>query len=103
MPNRDPFDLCGATIDGKYRVLSVVAHGGFGVVYKAVHEGFAAPVAVKCLKLPHQFDLAAQEALLQRTARRGDCCCDCRSARPGSSRRSTSDRSPRPAAPASPN
>ena len=33
MSNLDPFELCGSTIDGKYRVLSVVGQGGFGVVY----------------------------------------------------------------------
>jgi serine/threonine-protein kinase len=32
MSDADPFDLCGTTIDGKYRVLSVVGQGGFGVV-----------------------------------------------------------------------
>jgi serine/threonine-protein kinase len=71
MSDRDPFDLCGTTIDGKYRVLSVVGQGGFGVVYKGVHAGFEAPVAVKCLKLPPHFDLAAQEALVRQLREEG--------------------------------
>ena len=71
MADRDPFDLCGTTVDGKYRVLSVVGQGGFGVVYKAVHEGFEAPVAIKCLKLPPHFDRAAQDALVRQLREEG--------------------------------
>jgi serine/threonine-protein kinase len=71
MPEGDPFDLCGVIVDGKYRVLSVVGQGGFGVVYKGVHEGFDAPVAIKCLKLPPHFDYAAQEALVRQLREEG--------------------------------
>ncbi len=71
MPPQDPFELCGTTVDGKYRVLSVVGQGGFGVVYKAVHAGFEAPVAIKCLKLPPHFDLAAQDALVRQLREEG--------------------------------
>src|SRR5579871_1672474 len=71
MSEADPFDLCGALIDGKYRVLAVVGQGGFGVVYKAVHEGFEAPVAIKCLKLPPHFDLKAQEELVKKLREEG--------------------------------
>jgi serine/threonine protein kinase/tetratricopeptide (TPR) repeat protein len=71
MAKRDPFELCGTVIEGKYRVLSVVGEGGFGVVYKGVHEGFDAPVAIKCLKLPPHFDLAAQDALVRQLREEG--------------------------------
>src|SRR6187402_871167 len=71
VPERDPFGLCGTTIDGKYRVVSVVGEGGFGVVYKGVHEGFDAPVAIKCLKLPPHFDLAAQADLVRKLREEG--------------------------------
>src|SRR5262245_42511964 len=53
---RDPFQLCGSTIEGKYRVASVIGDGGFGVVYRGVHLGFGELIAVKCLKLPHALD-----------------------------------------------
>jgi tetratricopeptide (TPR) repeat protein len=63
-PKRDPFDLCGTTIDAKYRVIDVVGEGGFGVVYRGLHEGFDSPVAIKCLKLPSHLGPAEQEALV---------------------------------------
>ncbi|APR86304.1 Adenylate cyclase [Minicystis rosea] len=50
---RDPFQLCGSTIEGKYRIASVIGDGGFGVVYRGVHLGFGELIAIKCLKLPH--------------------------------------------------
>lgn len=42
-PHRDPFDICGITIGGKYRVVSIVGEDGFGVVYRGVHEGLDIP------------------------------------------------------------
>ncbi|MFO0550682.1 MAG: hypothetical protein U0271_19970 [Polyangiaceae bacterium] len=42
---RDSFGLLGVVLDGKYRVESVVGEGGFGVVYRGVHQGFGAPIA----------------------------------------------------------
>jgi len=71
MSDTDPFALAGSTIDGKYRVLSVVGEGGFGVVYKGIHAGFDAPVAIKCLKLPPHFNLAAQDALVRQLREEG--------------------------------
>ncbi len=63
---RDPFDLCGVTIDGKYRVASVIGDGGFGVVYRGVHKGFGEVIAIKCLKLPASLDEAARNELLEK-------------------------------------
>ena len=52
----DPFHLSGQTIEGKYRIASVVGDGGFGVVYRGVHKGFGELIAVKCLKMPASLD-----------------------------------------------
>src|SRR5690242_11362907 len=62
---QDPFQLCGTTIEGKYRIASVVGDGGFGVVYRAVHQGFGELCAVKCLKLPVSLDPAQRAGLLE--------------------------------------
>ncbi|MEJ7731403.1 MAG: serine/threonine-protein kinase [Polyangiaceae bacterium] len=67
----DPFQLDGTTIEGKYRVASVVGDGGFGVVYRGVHKGFGELIAIKCLKLPHELDEAAREALLEQLREEG--------------------------------
>jgi len=67
----DPFGLCGAVIDGKYEVHSLVGEGGFGVVYRGVHQGFEAPVAIKCLKLPPHLDREAQDELLRQLREEG--------------------------------
>jgi serine/threonine-protein kinase len=50
----DVFGIVGSVIAGAYHVERVVAEGGFGVVYRARHEGFRAPVALKLLKVPEQ-------------------------------------------------
>jgi tetratricopeptide (TPR) repeat protein len=71
MSERDVFGICGTVIDAKYRVVEVVGEGGFGVVYKGVHQGFDAPVAIKCLKLPAHFDVAAQDALVRQLREEG--------------------------------
>src|SRR4051812_23317528 len=48
----DLFGIVGTVIASAYHVESVVAEGGFGIVYRARHGGFRAPVALKCLKVP---------------------------------------------------
>ena len=50
----DVFGIIGSVIASTYHVESVVAEGGFGVVYRAHHGGFRAPVALKLLKVPQQ-------------------------------------------------
>jgi eukaryotic-like serine/threonine-protein kinase len=47
----DVFGIVGTTQAGNFHVEQVVAEGGFGVVYRALHAGFRAPVALKCLKV----------------------------------------------------
>jgi serine/threonine protein kinase len=50
----DVFGIVGSVIAGAYHVESVVAEGGFGVVYRAYQGGSRAPVALKLLKVPQQ-------------------------------------------------
>ena len=64
-PKVDPFGWVGTTIAEKYAVESVVGEGGFGVVYRARHAGFAEAVAIKCLKLPSTFQGEVREAFLK--------------------------------------
>ena len=59
MGKADRFALVGNTIAGTFRVDDIVAEGGFGVVYRAYHLHFRAPVALKCLKIPDE--LTAEE------------------------------------------
>ncbi len=60
----DHFGIVGTVQAGAYRVEAVVAEGGFGVVYRAHHDAFQAPVALKCLKMPQQLSAAHQEEFL---------------------------------------
>ncbi|WP_437332908.1 SUMF1/EgtB/PvdO family nonheme iron enzyme [Sorangium sp. So ce394] len=64
-PSDDPFGLAGQTIEGKYRVAAVIGDGGFGVVYRGIHEGFGELIAIKCLKMPTSLDAAQRDALLE--------------------------------------
>jgi serine/threonine-protein kinase len=57
----DVFRIVGTTVVGAFHVQAVVAEGGFAVVYRAHHEGFRAPVALKCLKIPPHLPPAARE------------------------------------------
>ena len=61
----DDFGLVGATID-QLRFEKVVDGGGFGLVYKATHEGLGEPVAVKCLRLHSSVDDEMTEQFMQR-------------------------------------
>jgi serine/threonine-protein kinase len=61
----DRFGLVGRVIAGAYHVERVVAEGGFGVVYRAQHGGFRAPIALKCLKVPQHLDSAHQTRFLE--------------------------------------
>jgi serine/threonine protein kinase len=63
--NEDVFGIVGSVIAGAYKVEAVVAEGGFGVVYRAYHSGFRAPVALKLLKIPQQLDKKHQAEFLE--------------------------------------
>lgn len=61
----DLFGIVGTIIASAYHVESVVAEGGFGIVYRARHGGFRAPVALKCLKVPQHFGAEYQARFLE--------------------------------------
>lgn len=68
----DPFNIVGTRIQDTFDVERVVAHGGFGVVYKAKHLRFAAPVALKCLKIPTNLTQEEREKFLDRFVKEGE-------------------------------
>ncbi len=61
----DRFGIVGHVVASAYQVESVVAEGGFGVVYRAHHGGFRAPVALKCLKVPQHLARQQQTVFLE--------------------------------------
>jgi serine/threonine-protein kinase len=68
----DRFGIVGQVIAGAYRVEAVVAEGGFGVVYRAHHGGFRAPVALKCLKVPQHLSPPLQARFLEQFRAEGE-------------------------------
>ncbi|XXX81096.1 adenylate/guanylate cyclase domain-containing protein [Sorangium sp. So ce134] len=64
MQASDPFGWVGSIIDGQFAVEALAGEGAFGVVYRARHLGFDAPVAVKCLKIPTGLGPEQQDAFL---------------------------------------
>lgn len=63
-PDLDVFGIVSTTVGGAYEVESVVAEGGFAVIYRALHTGFSAPVALKCLKLSQKLSKERQATFL---------------------------------------
>jgi eukaryotic-like serine/threonine-protein kinase len=61
----DLFGIVGTVIASAYHVERVVAEGGFGIVYRARHGGFRAPVALKCLKVPQHLGAEYQARFLE--------------------------------------
>ena len=61
----DLFGIVGTVIASAYHVEHVVAEGGFGIVYRARHEGFRAPVALKCLKVPQHLGAEYQRRFVE--------------------------------------
>ncbi|WP_437737088.1 protein kinase domain-containing protein [Sorangium sp. So ce1335] len=64
MQASDPFGWVGSIIDGQFAVEALAGEGAFGVVYRARHLGFDAPVAVKCLKIPTGLSPDQQDGFL---------------------------------------
>ena len=62
----DVFGIVGTTQAGNFKVERAVAEGGFGVVYRAQHGGFRAPVALKCLKVPEQLTQLQRNVFLEK-------------------------------------
>jgi serine/threonine-protein kinase len=67
----DVFGIVGTTQAGSFRVERVVAEGGFAVIYRAYHEGFRAPVALKCLKVPETMTEEGRAAFLEKFREEG--------------------------------
>jgi eukaryotic-like serine/threonine-protein kinase len=67
----DVFGIVGSLQAAVFRVERVVAEGGFGVVYRAHHEGFKAAVALKCLKIPGAFSVEQRQHFLQKFQEEG--------------------------------
>jgi serine/threonine protein kinase len=68
----DRFGIVGRLVASAYQVESVVAEGGFGVVYRAHHGGFRAPVALKCLKVPQHLGGDQQARFLEQFRAEGE-------------------------------
>jgi serine/threonine-protein kinase len=68
----DVFGIVGSLQAAVFRVERVVAEGGFGVVYRAHHEGFRAAVALKCLKIPGSFNSEQRRAFLEKFQEEGE-------------------------------
>ncbi|NUP11880.1 MAG: serine/threonine protein kinase [Polyangiaceae bacterium] len=64
--HEDPFGIVGTVQARVFHVEKAVAEGGFGVVYRAQHEVFRAPVALKCLKLPENLTEEQKTEFLER-------------------------------------
>jgi serine/threonine-protein kinase len=62
----DVFGIVGTTQAGNFKVERAVAEGGFGVVYRAQHGGFRAPVALKCLKVPEEMTQLQRNVFLEK-------------------------------------
>ena len=62
----DTFGLVGVSLDGKYEVASIVAEGGFGIVYRATHVALQKVVALKVLKVPPEFSGPTRVAFLEK-------------------------------------
>src|SRR3954462_7893331 len=68
----DLFGIVGTVIASAYHVESVVAEGGFGVVYRAQHGAFRAPVALKCLKVPEEMTAEQRHQFLDKFREEGE-------------------------------
>ena len=66
MAAHDVFGIVGTTQAGNFHVERVVAEGGFGVVYRAQHGAFRAPVAIKCLKIPEAMTKQQRSVFLEK-------------------------------------
>lgn len=64
----DSFGLLGELLDGRFRVESEIAEGGFGVVYRAIQIALDRPVALKILKVPPELDATARVAFREKFA-----------------------------------
>jgi serine/threonine protein kinase len=68
----DPFGLVGTTQLDTYRIEYVEAHGGFSVVYRAMHLALGHVVALKCLRVPPQMTAQEQADFVDRFIDEGE-------------------------------
>ncbi len=61
----DPLQIVGKTLAGHFQVESLVGEGRHSVVYRGIHVGPGAPVALKCLKVDLSLTASAAEAFLK--------------------------------------
>ncbi len=72
MNNEDDFGIIGATLANAFHVERVVAHGGFAIVYRGIHGGFRAPIALKCLRIPEGMTEDQRNTFLERFREEGE-------------------------------
>src|SRR6476469_8321422 len=70
VPN-DPLELVGETVAEKYRVESLVGEGGFAVVYRAMHQIWNRPVALKVFKALDEVPAEMRDRLLNEFVQEG--------------------------------
>jgi formylglycine-generating enzyme required for sulfatase activity len=63
LEDKDPLDLIGQVLAGKYCVVEMVAEGGFSVVYRAIHTIWDQDVALKCFIVPESATEVEREDL----------------------------------------
>lgn len=68
--NRDSDPLLGQTIADKYRVVSLIARGGMGRVYRATQLALERDVALKVLNLRHLVESGSKPAVIEDFRRR---------------------------------
>lgn len=72
MSNEDEFGIVGVTLANAFHVERVVAHGGFAIVYRGIHGGFRAPIALKCLRIPDGMTEVQRTTFLERFREEGE-------------------------------
>src|SRR5580692_3456057 len=71
MPAEDTLALVGLTVADKYVVENLVGEGGFAVVYRARHQIWKRPVALKVFKALSEVQAKDRERLLEDFIREG--------------------------------
>ncbi len=72
MEHEDDFGIVGVTLANAFHVERVVAHGGFAIVYRGIHGGFRAPIALKCLRIPDGMTAEQHNTFLERFREEGE-------------------------------
>ncbi len=70
-PKDDALEIVGTTIEGKYKIESVVGEGGFALVYKAMHLVWKRPVAIKAFRALADLEESQRATLVEEFIREG--------------------------------